>query len=470
MDTIIFVTQNSNNFYKLELYKTLIQFAEYDFTYFWEQSIALGKSSRTTGKYEYKQFSIIKNMISKCHPYFEAQINSDFEHIVLDCIIEYICHSEKIGLEELWARCISPKNEYERAIFSRISEYKTNRAINQWANLIRMQDYAKNKLEYIFAGEPSTKNTYKARKCYFDLTFSVVAKELGFPSEELPSNQRFNTALMPNAPFMISKVSKTILKRVSDVLDDTDEPMYNHINGIMRDQIGLDAFSYIKSLPRPEDADLNMAKEAFQALADEVYMPNSFKAIIDLEFDKMIEKEIFLQKCLKCGKYYLQDGIYIGNYCNRVNASGKTCREQFEDERVVNEAEQESLKRRTDRIYTKLEKRVGDGFAEKEFKEWAQYLENMQENVRNDISTRQDLEDFLEYSEKLYGEVKEKRLEIKPDDTHITVSDKIIEAKIIPPPTQKPEPKPYKFPTLAELEEKDKIKKKNGFQVVENKG
>lgn len=457
MDTIIFVTKNSNNFYKIELSKTLLHFAEYDFTYFWEQSIALGKSSRVTGSYDYKQFSIIKNLISKCHPYFEAQINSDFENIVLDCIIEYICHSENIGLEELWARCITPKNGYERAIFSRISEYKTNRAINQWANLVRIQDYAKNKLSYIFDGAPATKNTYKARKCYFDLTFSVAAKELGFPAEDLPSNQSFNAALMPNSPFMISKVSKVILKQISEIVDNAREPVYSHINDMMRDQIGLDAFSYVKNLPRPEDMDLNMAKEAFQALADEIYMPNSFKAAVDLEFDKMVEREVFLQKCEKCGKYYLQDGTYIGKYCNRVNATGKTCREQFETEKKADDQEISDIRKRSDRIYRKLKKRIGDGFEEREFKEWAQYLQNMQENVRNDVATKEDLEAFLDYSEKLYGEVKKNAVKSKPQVKVPETSSapkQIVEPEM-KAPVSSSEPKPYRFPTLAELEERD---------------
>ncbi len=447
MNSIIFVTKNNNNFYKLELSKTLLHFIEYDFTYFWEQCIDLGKTSRTVGGYASKQLSIIKNLITKCHPFYEAQINSDFEYVVLDCIIEYICRSESIGLEELWARCISPKNLYEKSIFSRISEYKINRAINQWANIMRVQEYAKIKLAYIFDGEPASKNTYKARKSYFDLTFSVAAKELGFPSGELPSVKYYSPALIPNAPFMISKVSKGILRSISDIVDNADEPSYNKVNDCIRDQIGLDAFSYIKNISRPAEIELAVASDAFQSLSDEVYMPDSFKSIIDLEFDKMLEADVFMQKCEKCGKYFVQEMNYKGKFCNRVNASGMTCREQYESEKEPENALTEALDARCQRIYNNMSDRVGDEFHENEFKEWSQYLYNMIENVKNEYTTADDLEAFLDYSEKMCGEVKKAATE----NSGYSI---INEPQPLTQKTYLSEPQKYRFPTLDELDNK----------------
>lgn len=449
MDNVIFVTKNNNNFYKLELSKTLLHFIEYDFTYFWEQCIDLGKSSRNIGKYSPNQFTIIKNLIMKCHPYFDAQINSAFEHIVLDCIIEYICHSENIGLEELWARCISSKNPYEKYIFTRISEYKTNRAINQWANIMRIQEYAKIKLGYIFDGEAAQKDIYKARKGYFDLTFSVAAKELGFPSSELPSTKCYNPALMPNSPFIINKISKGILRKISDIVDNAEEPSYNNVNECLRDQIGLDAFNYIKKLPRPEDLELAAACETFQRFSTEIYMPDSFKAIIDLEFDKMIDEEIFVQKCEMCGKYFHQDMNYKGKYCNRVNTSGLSCREQVDSEKVPEEVINQDLSLRCHQIYDRLEKRISDEFQENEFKEWSQYLYNMIENVKNEYSTLEDLEGFLDYSEKMYGEVKQRAPSKQKTNPY---EAQIPKANI---PSSSSEPQKYHFPTLEELEKKN---------------
>ena len=450
MDSVIFVAKNSNNFYKVELSKTLLHFIEYDFTYFWEQCIQLGKASRRIGGYSSKQFKIIKNLITKCHPYYEAQINSDFENVVLDCIIEYICQSENIGLEELWVRCISPKNLYEKAIFTRVSEYKTNRAINQWANIMRIQDYAKTKLSFIFDGVPVSKNTYNARKGYFDLTFSVAAKELGFDSDELPSTKIYNPSLMPNAPFMISKVSKVIFKRISDIVDNAEEPKYSRINDNIRDQVGLDAFSFIKNLERPQEPELNAASETFQGLSNEVYMPNSFKAIIDLEFDKMLEKDIFLQKCDKCKKYFVQEINYKGKYCNRVNATSMTCREQYESETQQEKSITKDLDSRCQSIYELLSSKIGYGVYENEFKEWSQYLANMRQNVLNQYSTVEDLEAFLDYSERMYGEVK-LNVEISRQQPAKVIRASSPETQTLEKKAQ-PKPQKYRFPTLEELD------------------
>lgn len=449
MNSLIFVTRNNNNFYKAEPGKTLLHFSEYDFTCFWEQCIALGQEFRKTGSYELRKISQVKNLIVKCHPYYEAQINGDFEAVVMDCIIEYICHSENIGLEELWARCISPKNVYEKAIFTRISEYKTNRGINQWANLMRMQEYVKTKAAYIFDGEPASRNEYRTRKGYFDLTFSVMAKELGFPSMELPSVKCYSPCLMPNAAFMLSKVSKGILRKISGIVDEAEEPEYAHIHGALKDQVGLDAFRYIKNITRPEEPEMKTAMAAFQGLSSAVYMPDSFKALIDLEFDMMIEEDVFLQKCEKCGKYFYQAMDYKGKFCNRVNASGKTCRELAEAEKP-SEPIEEDLDERCQKIFNSMYQLVGSGMEEHEFKEWSQYLLNMEKNVEMECSTKEDLEAFLEYSEKMCSDIKQKQ-----DITRVKKSG--VQIPDVPKVTEeaRPAPEPYHFPTLEELQRRD---------------
>ena len=125
MDNIVYFSVNdNNNFYKIELSKTLLHFIEFDFTYFWEQCIEAGRIARKTGRLPQNLVSNAKIVIGKAHPYIEARITSDYSEIVTDCIIEYICHSERIGLEELWARCISPKNLYESAIYSGVTGRK----------------------------------------------------------------------------------------------------------------------------------------------------------------------------------------------------------------------------------------------------------------------------------------------------------------------------------------------------------
>lgn len=330
MNSVWFVIKGSNNFHKLELSKTLLHFIEFDFTYFWEQCIEAGKNARKFGSLPESQLSMAKNSIFKCHPYIEAKLPAEFEMIALDCIIEFICHSEKIGLEELWNRCISPKNSYERQIFRRISEYKTNRAINQWVNIVRIQEYAKKKLDFIFGGEDSSRlkpEDYRVRKDYFDLCLSVASNEFGMTAEELPYTRVCNPACIPDAPFMLSKVAKGIYKRFSGILSEAETGFYTHATDPMRDQMALDAFSGIKNMTRPAEFEMKAAVEALEDIPDEIYIPNSFKAVIDLEFDLMIANGIYMQKCEKCERFFTKTPDYNKPFCNRVSPNGKTCRE-----------------------------------------------------------------------------------------------------------------------------------------------
>ena len=86
MESISFVTKQSNHFYKIELSKTLLHFTEFDFSYFWEQAIAVGKQAKKSSSFPYDQSKVLKNLIVKSHPYFEAMVNFDFDDIVADCI------------------------------------------------------------------------------------------------------------------------------------------------------------------------------------------------------------------------------------------------------------------------------------------------------------------------------------------------------------------------------------------------
>jgi len=406
MNNISFVTKHSNCFYKIELSKSLLHFIEFDFSYFWEQAIALGKQAKKSNSYSYEQASVLRNLITKCHPYFEALINFEFDYIVVDCIIEHICRQEGIGLEALWARCISPKSSYEKVIFTRISEYKTNRAINQWVNLMRMQEYAKTKVAFAFDGEACSLPECKARCRYFDLAYSVAAKETGYPSDELSSVELFSLTQMPNAVFIINKASKDIYKRLSEKLEKAPEPSNIKINDILRDSYALDAFDYMKDLTRPPEFEMYSAIESFRYLPDVVYLPNSFKALIDLEFDKMIENGIMLMKCEGCGRYFIRDNDYKGKLCNRVKSTGKSCREEANQVKLSEGAISEELNRKSEMIFSSLYSKSGKEIPKAEFNDWSEYLSRLKNNVKTKISTVEDLESFLSYTEKMYGEIK----------------------------------------------------------------
>lgn len=335
MDTVVFAVNGNNSFHKLELAKSLLRFAEFDFTYFWEQCIEAGRNARKTGRISTNLRNLAVNALVKCHPYVEACINTEFSAVVLDCIIAYICHSEGIGLEELWARCISPKSLYERDIFCRVSEYKTGRGINQWINIVRMQEYARSKMKFIYETEGNIMlepRDYRTRREYFDLAFQVAANETGCPMKEMPSVKKYSPSSLPDGVFMMGRVSKNIYKRLSEVLASAEAAENKRLNDHNRDQTALDAFSYVKDMPRPAEIDMDFALEAVTALPETVYVPNSFKAVIDLEFTCMYEEGIYLSKCPRCGRYFVRALDERSPYCRRINSSGKTCTELVEEE------------------------------------------------------------------------------------------------------------------------------------------
>ena len=453
-NTVGFSVRDNNNFYKIDISKTLLHFIEFDFTYFWEQCIEAGRVARKTGRLPQNSVSAARAVVAKAHPYIEACISTDYSEIVTDCIIEYICHSERIGLEELWARCISPKNMYESAIFRRISEYKTSRAMNRWTSIVRLQEYAQNKVEFIFGpenGQTSLRDDLiRARKEYFDLAVSVAANELGCPPAALPSIRLCNPATVPNAAFAVGKVSKSIYRRFSETLaNGRDMSLLEGKNcSRIQDQIAMEAYAYVKNMTRPGELDMRYALEAIEANPAELYLPDSLKAAVDLEMDLMCTRKIYLRKCDSCGRYFT---VTDDNpRCDRVNSSGKTCRRQYEElcesiaEQALATAEEEKrvaaeasesiqeafdavvaqeavsaeppepvsytvpkeMEKRGQKLYNALYKRVGRGIDENEFREWSQYLSNMKRNIKIGEATVKQFEDFLDYSDKLCQEVK----------------------------------------------------------------
>ncbi len=405
MQSINFITKKSNCIFNLELSKSLLHFMEYDFSYFWEQTIVLGKESKDSNSFSIEQSANLRDLISKCHPYFDALSKSDYSEIVLDCIIEHICRTENIGLEALWNSCITPKNSYEKAIFKRISEYKINHACNQWVTIMRLQEYARVKAAFVFDGDICSPSEAKARAKYFDLTYSVAASESGFPIDETTGVMRFNPAQIPNAVFVVSKTAKQIYKRISSKIDDIPMPSKRQINDTLRDSYALDAFDYMKEITRPEQPEMFSAIENFRDLPDVVYLPNSFKAIIDLEIEEMLSNGIMLLKCQKCGRYFNRRADYNGLLCDRVNSSGKSCREQAQDEETEMSAHNVEIK--SEKLYTYMHSKVGKEIPSSEFNEWSNYLVGLRKNVVDKNATVEELNAFLQYTEKMYGELKQ---------------------------------------------------------------
>lgn len=463
-----FAVYDNTNFYKIELSRTLLHFTEFDFTYFWEQCIEAGKTARKTGRLPQNIVTGAKAAVGRAHPYIEACIGTDYSEIVLDCIIEYICHSERIGLEELWARCISPKNPYEEAIFRRISEYKANRAMNRWTSIVRLQEYAKNKMTFIFdtdnIGDILSDDTVRARKEYFDLALSVAANELGCSGNLLPSVKLLTPATLPNSAFVVGKVSKSIYRRFADELAEGRDlsAMEKRDCSKIRDQLAMEAYSYVKGMTRPNEIEMNFALEAIRDNPAELYYPDSLKAAIDLEFELMVRNKIYMRKCENCGRFFA--ALDDNTRCDRVNSSGKTCRRQYEElvasisakaggaQGAVSAAEgnasaavsetanaseispvsslipppevhepvavPKETEKRAQKLYNALYKRVNKGIDENEFKEWSQYLSNMKRNLKLGEASLKQYEEFLDYSDRLCREVK---LASKNKTTHVPV-------------------------------------------------
>lgn len=444
VDAVRFIIGNNNTYYKLEPGKDLLGFAEFNFSFFWEQCIEAGKAGYKTGRLPPDLMQSARSAAAQCHPYVKACISSSFDSVAVDCIIAYICSSEHIGLEELWARCISPKNNYESAIFRRISEYKTGRSVNQWINIVRMQEYAAKKLDFIYNDKPDsgiTPDEYRRRKEYFDLAFSITANEMGFPVEDMPYVRKYSPSLAPEAAFRMGKFSHYVYGAFSEELKKVSAEGTKHIDSVAADRFAMDAFAYIKNIPRPDSLELRRASMDDFPEHTPVYMPTGFKGIIDLEFDLLDENNKYIERCASCGRYFIRDDDLDEPYCSRVNPSGRTCRSAYEEQlkfrreaeekariaeeearRAAEEAEEKArlaeqqakkipviipkeLELRSQALCYNLSKCAGREMDKAEFEEWSGYLERLKDNIRNGDGSISQLEDFIGSAEKMYGNI-----------------------------------------------------------------
>jgi hypothetical protein len=387
--------------------------------------------------------------------------------------------------DELWMRCISSKIPYENAIFTRLSDYKTFRGINQWKTVSGLQKYAKRKADFIFGsvpGDPAIDaHTALLRKSYFDLAYSVASNECRTPKKLLPSVRLTNMSLSPSAVFTVNNsVTKSIYRRFAEKLEKVpDFSDYEAQNGdFLYDKFALEAFSFVENAQRPMEPDMNLFAAAVAALPEEVYILESLKSAIDLEFDLMFSQGIYLKKCDTCGRYFTVDENGFGTrFCDRVGTNGKTCRETFDTlrgsiqsairpavsketekaapqelpepetpvydntadmavsentpEYIVDKMEYipeldevveikygapkrefvpsevpEVLEKRGQKLYNALYKRTGKGITDAEFREWSQYLSNMKRNIKVGEGSAAQLSDFLDYSDKMFEEIK----------------------------------------------------------------
>lgn len=312
--TISYSLSGADSLFRLPLGDTLIRFMESDFDFFWEQCIEAASKYQLGTPLPLDQTLALRELVIHCHPYCRIKQDDDFRLISLDCMIDFICMSEGMSLEELWVNKLSAEDEVGKAIFSRISEYKTGNAINQWANLIRLKAYATAKAEYIFGADPDSFAVCQARKLYYDFAFRLAARELGCDGLDMPKTLRCPAPMMPCAPELFSNISVNVLAKVKALVGGRQVQGARGGKDCLRDQNSAFAVNALAGLKRPEYPEQKKLMRFSRNNPAEIFMPDSFKAIIDLEFDKLLENNMFLSVSEETGKYAVcswEDGAAV---------------------------------------------------------------------------------------------------------------------------------------------------------------
>lgn len=395
--TLKLVGKNSNEIFTLRYPTSLLDFCEYDFSYFAKHSIDLCNECLKTGEPDHDRMSELRRDMQSAHCFIEHNIRSTYERIVLDCWLDYICRRDNVGVNALWNRFIRCKTDFEKLVFSRLCDLRYNRAINEWLNIVRVQDYARSKVEFVFADGITTAEEAVSRRNYFDLAFSVTAREMGCRIEDLGVTKTFSAGRVPTAPFLFPNVSKDIVRNLLSDFDYSED--YSEIGdySAISDKIAMDAFSRMKAGLPQNMSHYGVVRGKMDSYTEKIYMPCSLKAAIDLEIDALIESGQWLGKCKRCGRFFPRDKEHLQEYCSRYVPTGKTCLEVWEEEHprpTVNEALEKKCREVTDKMYARVDKTM----SVKEYEYWFAYMEAMKEKVKNGEISPEELDSFLEYS------------------------------------------------------------------------
>lgn len=445
--------KNSSEIFQLRYPFSLLSFCDYDLSYFAENAVAVCDEALRSGELDIDRVTDLRNSLRNMHVYIEHNLRTVYDKIVLDCWIDYVCRRDSIGTTGLWNRFIDCKTAFEKAVFVRLCEYRYNKGINEWLNLVRVQDYAKNKVYFLFSRELSGVEEASARRNYFDLMFSVTARELGCRLEDLGVTQVFSAGRVPSAPFMYPGISKDIVKNVLADFDYSDD--YSDIGQYdeMADQIAMDAFSHMKAGLEQEFNSYNMSRPAMENAPGKIYMPCGLKAAVDLEIDALLESGGWLARCKRCGRYYVKDADYTEDYCSLPTTGGKTCLEIYEAEhprsRVTPELEKQCAEI-MDEMYART---TAGSLSIKEYDSWRLYLEAMKSKVNNGEIQPEDLRSFISYSRSMDISRSNPVVEVKkpspePHERVVKpfVPERISRSDIDKAPIQMEEPEPVPEP------------------------
>ena len=396
-DTLKLVGRNSNEIFLLRYPSSLLDFCGFDLAYFAKMAIDACSEAQKTGKADPDVFAQLRRDIQNAHCYIAHNIRTTYEKVALDCWIDYLCRRDSIGTGTLWNRYISCRTPFDKMVFARLCEFRYNRAINEWLNIVRVQDYAKSKIDFVFTKDVKNAREAASRRNYFDLMFSVTAQEMGCRVENLGEIKVFSVGRTPSSPFMFSTISKDIVRHVLADFDYSDD--YSDIGDYseISDQIAMDAFSKMKAGLPAELSSYNIVRGKMENYTDKIYMPCSLKAVIDLEIDAIIENGGILCACKRCGRLYLRNEEYNEDYCRTYLTNGKTCLELYREENplpVISAELLEKCRTVTDEIYA----RVGTSMSEKEYEYWYSYMSAMRDKVSSGEITAEELDAFLDYS------------------------------------------------------------------------
>ncbi len=177
--TLKLVGKTSNEIFLLRYPATLLDFCDFDLSLFAKDSIDLCNDALKSGTLDADRVSDLRKDIQNAHCYIRHHIRTIYEKAVLDCWIDYVCRRDNIGDSALWNRFVRCKTPFEKTVFARLCDFRYNRDINQWLNIVRVQDYARTKVHFVFTETVKSAEEVAARRNYFDLAFSVTARELG---------------------------------------------------------------------------------------------------------------------------------------------------------------------------------------------------------------------------------------------------------------------------------------------------
>ncbi len=395
--TLHLVGKNSNEIFMVRYPRSLLNFCEFDLAYFAENAIAVCDDALKEGELDFDRVNDLRGTLKGAHVYIENNIRSVYDKIVLDCWIDYVCRRDNVGTGTLWNRFMPCNTAFEKAVFVRLCEYRYNRGINEWLNLVRVQDYAKNKISFIFSGDLSGADEAAARRNYFDLMFSVTARELGCRIEELGVTKVFSVGRLPSSPFMFPNISKDVVKNLLADFDYSEDYSDTENYGGLADQIAMDAFSYMKAGLANEYNSYNMTRTEMENSPQKVYMPCGMKAVVDLEIDALIESRGWLARCKRCGRYFVRDEDHPQEYCSLFTPGSKTCLEIYEMEHprsLISPALERSCRDITDEMYA----RVDNDMTLSDYESWKIYLDALHDKVKNGELPVEELEDFISYS------------------------------------------------------------------------